>query len=71
VSALREALPKFPLKSAWKKSPNSNAEVQTHAGVLRMSSNSTSGDAELVSEVPETSNVESLESKSRALEAKS
>ena len=32
------------------------------------SSNSASGDAELVSEVPETSNEESLESKSRALE---
>ena len=60
MSALREALPKFPLKSAWKKSPNSDTEVQTHAEVLRMkaeekkalgSSNSTSGDAELVSEV--------------------
>jgi len=61
----------------WRKSPNSSAEVQTHAEVLRMkaeetkalgSSNSTSGDAELVSGVPETSNVERLEVKSGALE---
>ena len=77
MSALREALPKFPLKSAWKKSPNTNAEVQIDAEVLRMkaeekkalgSSNSTSGDAELVSGVFVTSNVERLEVKSGALE---
>ena len=60
----------------WKKSPNSYTKVQTHAGVLRMkaeekkalgSSNSASGDAELVSGVFVTVNGESLESKSRAL----
>ena len=59
----------------WKKSPNSYTEVQTHAEVLRMkaeekkalgSSNSASGDAELVSGVLVTVNGESLESKSRA-----
>ena len=61
----------------WKESPHSDAEVQIHAEVLRMraeetkalgSSNSASGDAELVSGVFVTLNGESLESKSRALE---
>ena len=61
----------------WKESPHSDAEVQIHAEVLRMkaeekkplgSSNSASGDAELVSGVLVTVNGQSLESKSRALE---
>ena len=64
-------------RELWKKSPNGDTEVLTHAGVLRMkaeekkalgSSNSASGDAELVSGVFVTVNGESLESKSRALE---
>ena len=64
-------------RELWKKCPNSDTEGQTHAEVLRMkaeekkalgSSNSASGDAELVSGVLVTVNGESLESKSRALE---
>ena len=61
----------------WKESPNTDAEVQIHAEVLRMraeetkalgSSNSALGDAGLVSGVLVTLNGESLESKFRALQ---